>query len=136
MTRQLEAERAFQKIAESTGRESVILLDRSSVDIMAYVPEDIFAELLEKAGTSMKKLLEANDLVLHFVTTALGRARVYNKEQRKNRVRKETAAEARALDEKMKHAYEGANVVVLNNDENWASKQQRAVDAVVKLVTR
>jgi len=99
---QLQLERTFTQVATSTGRPSVVIMDRGLLDIKAYLPEDLWAELLKRLNLTESYLLGRYDLVLHLKTAAHGAEKFYTLTQAEGSgVRSETAEQARALDDKM-----------------------------------
>ncbi|EKX51647.1 hypothetical protein GUITHDRAFT_102909 [Guillardia theta CCMP2712] len=69
---QIQMEDSFYQIAQTTGRTSVIVMDRGILDISAYLPPEQWNRLLQVSGLSLDKLLTRYDGVLHLVTAADG----------------------------------------------------------------
>merc|ERR1712072_375341 len=69
---QLQQEDAFNKIAASSGKPSVVFFDRGSTDVPAYLPDGRSGEqwkaILKENGWDEQDLLDRYDLVLHLVT--------------------------------------------------------------------
>eukprot|EP00466_Bigelowiella_natans_P013182 jgi/Bigna1/133269/aug1.20_g7977 len=99
MDLQLQTERSFVGIAQSTERPSVLVMDRGLLDIAAYIPRKEWKEILNRKGLTEEQLLGRYDMVLHLVTAADGAEKFYTTAN--NKARRETVEEARALDKKM-----------------------------------
>ena len=69
---QLEMEEAFVQIAASTGRKSVVIMDRGALDIKAYVDAALWSKILGHCATSEAQLLNRYDAIIHLVTSARG----------------------------------------------------------------
>ena len=141
MRLQLAMEKAFVDIARSTGRMAVVVCDRAAVDIKAYVPHQLWVQVLEVVGETDESLLNRYDTVCHMVTAADGAEAFYNNAT--NVVRNETAAEALALDALSRKAWAAhPRVTVVDNSSSSSSsssdgagggfdeKLQRAVETV------
>ena len=75
---QLQMEESFLTIARSLGKPTVILMDRGSVDICAYLmPKDWLATLGALGGLTTADLLVRYDQVIHLVTAADGAPSFY-----------------------------------------------------------
>lgn len=93
---QIKVEDAFHSIAESRGRPSVIICDRGSLDVAAYLPTDLWQRTLANTGHTKESLTSRYDFVIHLVTAADGAEEFYTTAN--NIARTETAEEARNLD--------------------------------------
>lgn len=96
---QMQMEDSFVMVARSTGRPSVIVLDRGVLDPSAYLPRESWETILSANGWTESGLAGRYDLVLHLVTAADGAQKFYTTTN--NTARKETPEQARALDKKM-----------------------------------
>lgn len=75
---QLQMEESFWTIARSLGKPTVILMDRGSVDICAYLmPKDWLATLAALGGLTTGDLLVRYHQVIHLVTAADGAPSFY-----------------------------------------------------------
>jgi len=112
---QLASERLLEhRIAQWTNKDKVILiLDRSAFDGAAYVSEEIWKRVLETNGIKSVGKDLGYDVVLHLVTAADGAEAFYTTAN--NTTRKETAAEARAVDHRTREAYHGMNQRIVPN---------------------
>jgi predicted ATPase len=132
---QMQLEDAFSMVAVSTGKPSIIVMDRGLLDIPAYLPSAQWHEVLKANGTTEAALSARYDMVLHLVTAADGAEAYYTTVN--NAARTETAEQARALDASIRENWTRAhsNVVVVDNSgSDFAEKVRRCVDAVVRFV--
>lgn len=93
-------QRNLEEVQAARHPERVLLCDRGTVDGAAYwpgPPEDFFAAL----GTTLEQELARYDEVIFFETAAVGGLSIENG----NRVRTETAAEAVAVDRRLREIW-------------------------------
>lgn len=75
---QLQIEESFVTIARSLGKPTVVLMDRGSVDICAYLmPKDWLATLSALGGLTTSDLISRYHQVIHLVTAADGAESFY-----------------------------------------------------------
>jgi thymidylate kinase len=130
---QIAAEDAFLGIAKSTGRPSVVICDRGVLDVAAYLPEEKWLEVLKANNWSRQQFLARYDMVLHLVSAADGAESFYTLSN--NAARTETPEQARALDKKMVHCWDGHSARhVVDNSTNFAQKLTRTTAHVLALV--
>ena len=130
---QMQMEDSFFQIADSTGRPSVIFLDRGVLDMAAYLPEEMWARILEALGLSTADILARYDMIVHLVTAADGAAKFYTTEN--NAVRTESAEQAIALDRKVAKCWEGHPLHRrIPNDGNFEEKLAAAVGHVSQML--
>lgn len=130
---QLQLERSYTRIAASTGRPSVVVMDRGLLDIKAYLPADQWAAVLEATDLSEEYLLERYDAVLHLVTAADGADEFYKyghttDDSGVSVYREEAPAKARELDKKVrdawcKHPRQG---IIKNLSDGFSGKMARS----------
>jgi len=134
---QLQVERTFTQVATSTGRPSVVIMDRGVMDIKAYLPEDLWNELLDRLQLTESTLLGRYDLCLHLVTAAHGAENFYTLEQAEGvSVRSESPEQARVLDDKMRECWgrHPNHAVVDNSSKTFELKLERVNDHVMQTV--
>ena len=106
---QLSMESTFIDMAALMSKESsqpsVILCDRGACDVAAYVPPDLWKDILERLGVDHAQLMDRYDLVCHLVTAANGAESHYTLTN--NNTRTETPEEARMLDLKTQLCWDG-----------------------------
>ena len=98
---QLAKELHFQKACEKFKNfdHIVMLCDRGIMDAKVYLGEENFKILLENNNLSESEVFNRYDAVFKLVSTANGAREFYTLEN--NKVRKETADEAKILDDKI-----------------------------------
>ena len=132
---QIAAEDAFIGIAKSTGRKSVVICDRGVLDVPAYLPADKWQEVLNANNWKRETFLARYDMVLHLVSAANGAESFYTLSN--NAARTETPEQARALDDKMVHCWDGhARRHVVDNTTDFANKLERTTAHVLSLVNK
>lgn len=133
---QLQAERSFLRIASSTLRPAVVVMDRSICDIKAYMSATLWQKLLEHHSLTEEYINKRYDLILHLVTAADGAEKYYTCAN--NTARKETAEQARELDKKLENAYTGAKAngtfARIDNTTDFEKKVARATAAVMRML--
>jgi CYTH domain-containing protein/predicted ATPase len=127
-------EDAFAAVARSTGRPSVLLCDRGTMDVSAYLPPESWTALLDEHGWTVVALRDRRyEAVIHLVTAADGAEAFYTTEN--NAVRSETPAQARELDQRVRDAWVGhPHLRVIDNSTDFARKMQRVTAAVCRVV--
>ncbi|EGB05645.1 hypothetical protein AURANDRAFT_54579, partial [Aureococcus anophagefferens] len=105
---QMHLEDCFEEIAAKVslplGRHAVLLCDRGTMDVLAYVGKDAFDEVCEENGWTVPQLRDQRyEAVVHLVTAAVGAEAFYTLEN--NKARSESRDEAVALDGKLSRAW-------------------------------
>ena len=137
---QLQTERTFLQVAASTGRPSVVVMDRGINDIQAYMPPDLWDKLITDPvygiEISNDYINDRYDLVLHLVTAADGAEKFYTTAN--NAARTETAEEARGLDKLVEGGYAGLKKagkhVRVDNSTDFKGKMAKATKAVLNMI--
>ena len=130
---QMQMEDSFLQVARSTGRPSVVVFDRGACDVAAYLPAEIWGELLVANGWTTESLLSRYDCVVHLVTAADGAEAFYTLAN--NAVRSETPEHARDLDAKILAAWASHPAHrVVDNSSDFNGKMDRAWQAVSSLM--
>jgi CYTH domain-containing protein len=127
-------EDAFQAIARTTGKPSILLCDRGTMDVSAYLPPEAWAALLNEQDWTVVGLRDKRyDAVIHLVTAADGAEAFYTTEN--NAVRTESPEKARELDQRVRDAWVGhPHLRVIDNSTDFARKVQRVTAAVCMVV--
>jgi CYTH domain-containing protein/thymidylate kinase len=127
-------EDAFHAIARTTGKPSVVLCDRGTMDVSAYLPPEAWTALLNEQDWTVVGLRDKRyDAVIHLVTAADGAEAFYTTEN--NAVRTESPALARELDRRVRDAWVGhPHLRVIDNSTDFARKVQRVMAAVCRIV--
>lgn len=134
LTLQLEKERVFLRAAKSMPKEKILIVcDRGSLDNKAYMTAEEFATVLQEKGLTEEGMLSDYDAVFHLVTAAKGAAEFYTTAN--NSARKETAAQAAVLDDKVIEAWsKHPHFYIIDNSTNFQDKMQRLVDEMAKFL--
>lgn len=131
---QLQLESSFEMVAKSTGKPSILLMDRALMDVAAYLPEAQWKDIVGRNGWTEEQFTGRYDLVLHLVTAADGAEEFYTTTN--NSARTETVAEAVVLDKKVRSCWDAHSnrVVVPNAEGGFEAKMAAATAAVEALV--
>lgn len=135
---QLAFEDQFMRLAEVCTKPVLIVCDRGTMDISAYITPKEWDEITAMAGTSTNALLERYDAVLHLVSAADGAEQYYTTAT--NATRYEQANEeglriARELDKKVIRAWTGhPHLRVINNHDDFQNKLNRVLNEISKVV--
>ena len=138
LTTQLSLEDNFIRLAEACTKPVLIVCDRGTMDISAYMKPEEWEEITTMAGTDSNKLRERYDAVLHLVSAADGAEQFYTVAT--NATRYEQANEeglriARELDKKVIKAWTGhPHLRVINNHEDFENKLNRVLKEISKVV--
>ncbi len=128
---QLALEDKFTRMAQQCGEPSVIVCDRGTLDISAYMEPDMWDTLLRTVGTSSAELRERYDAVLHLVSAADGAEQYYttaNNAQRYEQMNEEGLRIARMLDKRVIKAWTGhPHLRVINNHDDFDAKMRRVL---------
>ena len=102
----LVQEDAFLAIAKSRDEPAVLLCDRGAMDGLAYLPDECWPRLLERAGVAAEDLQRRwYDAVVHLVTAAEGAEEQYH--SLNNTTRYENVEQARNVDHRLRLAWRG-----------------------------
>ena len=126
---QLDLEDRFTRMAETIKTPTIIVCDRGTMDISAYMKPEMWEEITAAAGTSSEQLRARYDAVLHLVSAAAGAEQVYTTAN--NAERTEGLELARELDKKVIQAWsEHPHLRVINNHENFDTKINRVLQEI------
>ena len=135
---QLALEDHFMRLAEVCTRPVLVVCDRGTMDISAYIKPEEWEEITAMCGTNSNELLERYDAVLHLVSAADGAEQYYTTAT--NATRYEQANEeglrlARELDKKVIRAWTGhPHLRVINNHDDFENKLNRVLKEISKVV--
>jgi len=133
MKLQIGMEDSFCSVAESTGRPTLVVLDRGVLDPKAYMDDDTWTSVLSHNGWSDQSLLSRYDMVLHLVSAADGAEAFYTTANNVTRV--ETPEQARTLDRSMIRVWgRHPRHVIVRNTGGFDEKLAEATEAVKVLV--
>lgn len=127
---QIEKERVFLRAAKTMDTEKVLIVcDRGLLDNKAYMTESEFSEVLRHTSANEVELRDHYDAVFHLVTAAKGAEAFYTTAN--NTARRESPAEARALDEKLIAAWTGhPHLRVIDNTTDFENKMKRLIKEI------
>lgn len=131
---QMAIEDAFINIAEQSGRPTVILLDRGTMDGKAYMSEQQWELMLEELRYTPVALRDQRyDAIVHLVTAADGADRFYTLAN--NSTRTESAEQAIAMDRRTLECWTGhEHLYIVDNSTGFDEKIRRCVARISKLV--
>jgi len=135
---QLAMEDQFMRLAKVCTKPVLIVCDRGTMDISAYIKPEEWDEITGMAGTNSNELRERYDAVLHLVSAADGAEQYYTTAT--NATRYEQANEeglriARELDKKVIKAWTGhPHLRVINNHDDFENKLNRVLKEISKVV--
>ena len=112
---------------------AMLLCDRGLLDSKAYVPVELWQDILDDLGSTDEQLRARYDLILHFVTAADGAREAYTTAG--NAARLETPEEAIKCCAAMARVYGGHPAVkrIENSEDGFEGKIRRASAALVLL---
>lgn len=134
LTLQMAMEDAFIRVAETMTQPSVLLFDRGTMDVSAYLPEATWQALLDEQGWTTVGLRDRRyDAVIHLVTAAVGAEAFYTTAN--NAARRETPGQAAAIDAKLQQAWLGHDRLrVIDNSTDFAGKVRRVLRSVCNAI--
>lgn len=132
---QLSVEETLINSLKNSTDNILLVFDRTLLDGKAYCSAQEWEIILERLGLIEQDIYERYDLILHFVSTAVGKFANYSTEN--NPARTETKEQAAFREEQNMKAYNGMNIakkVCLNNDVQMDEKQNMAVNVVFEFL--
>ena len=133
MDTQLYKEHMFEKIANSTNKDTLILCDRGLFDNKAYLSEDEFKLLLKERNLNEMELISTYDLVIHLVTAANGAIEYYTLAN--NSARTETPEEAILKDKKTLNSWLGhKKIEIIGNEGTFDDKIKNVTKAIYEFL--
>lgn len=135
MKAQIALEDSFLEVARACGSPSVVISDRGTMDVQAYMSKHDWQLLLNVEHWQVSELRERYTAVFHLVTSAIGAEEFYTKSN--NDARRESLEEARALDHVTRSCWLGhPRLKIFGNTpgEAFMDKIQHVVDAMLGVV--
>lgn len=135
LTFQMMLEDQFRLIAEASSLPSIILCDRGTVDISAYLPENTWEQLLKELNIpSKQKLLDRYHQVLHLTSTAQGAETFYS--QANNQYRSEGVELARKIDTQLQKVWTNhPRHTIIKNYPSFEEKVEEIISQISTTVT-
>ena len=131
---QLALEDSFMRLAEVCTKPTLIVCDRGTMDISAYMTPEMWEDITSRANTNSNMLRERYDAVLHLVSAADGAEQYYttaNNSTRYEKADEEGLRIARELDKKVIKAWTGhPHLRVINNHEDFDKKLNRVIKEI------
>jgi len=131
---QMSLEDKFTRMAQEFEESCIIVCDRGTMDISAYMSPETWEEITRAVGTSTPELRQRYDAVLHLVSAADGAEQFYttaNNASRNESNDEEGLRIARGLDKKVIQAWTGhPHLRVINNDEDFEKKMTRVLKEI------
>lgn len=126
---QIALEEKFTRIAETIEEPTIIVCDRGTMDISAYMKPAMWQDITSALSTDSERLRARYDAVLHLVSAADGAEQFYTTAT--NAERTEGLELARELDKKVISAWsEHPRLRVINNHENFDTKINRVLQEI------
>lgn len=131
---QMQMEAHFQRIAVADGREALVVCDRGTMDIAAYMPHEVWQAILDETKMNPVELRDKRyDAVIHMCTAAKGAEKFYTLAN--NTSRTETPEQACAIDDKLIDAWTGhPHLRVIGNDTDFDGKMDRVIDEIAAVL--
>lgn len=132
---QIGLEDKFYRMAETCTEPVIIVCDRGTMDISAYMEPQMWDKITKAVGTSTTELRDRRyDAVLHLVSAANGAEQFYttsNNAQRLEMADAHGLEVARELDKKVIAVWTGhSHHRVINNHENFDNKLYRVLKEI------
>ena len=135
---QLALEDSFSRLAEVCTKPTLIVCDRGTLDISAYMTPEMWEEITAKAGTDSNRLRERYDAVLHLVSAADGAEKYYTtatNATRYEQMNEEGLRIARELDKKVVKAWsKHPHLRVINNNDDFNAKLNRVIKEIAHVL--
>lgn len=126
---QIALEDHFSRIAKTIKKPTIIVCDRGTMDISAYMNNEMWQEIISGLGITSDTLRSRYDAVLHLVSAADGAEQFYTTAN--NSERTEGIELARKLDKKVIQAWsEHPHLRVINNHEDFDTKINRVLQEI------
>ncbi|GAD06216.1 ATPase AAA [Porphyromonas crevioricanis] len=131
---QIQMEDTFYELARTASQPVLLIADRGTMDISAYMDPTAWQAMIDELGYSQMKLRNARyDAVIHLVTAANGAEEHYTTDN--NDLRRETLDEARELDAKVIAAWTGhQNLRIVENDGDFENKILQTIDTISSIL--
>lgn len=131
---QLEMEDRLERIAERSGQPSLIVCDRGTMDIRAYMRQEMWDSLLQSIDKTVVELRDARyAAVIHMSTAAKGAEKFYTLGN--NAARSESPEQARAIDDRLMTVWTGhPHLRVIGNDCGFEEKINRVLKEIAHVL--
>jgi len=131
---QLLLEDRFYRMAQACEEPCLIVFDRGTMDISAYMQPEMWETITGSLGTSTSELLTRYDAIFHLKTAAHGADKYYNtitNAQRYEEANEEGLRIARMLDDKVYQAWSShPNRTVIETHEDFGYKMHLVIKGI------
>lgn len=135
---QLDLEDKFYRLAQTLDRPILIICDRGTLDISAYMEPEMWNDITSHLNYNNQQLLDRYDAVLHLRTTADGLEECYttsNNAQRYEQADKAGMQIARDLDTKVFEAWKShPHFAVIGNYTHFSEKVGAVLFAIQSIL--
>jgi CYTH domain-containing protein/thymidylate kinase len=133
---QMATENVFMALAkrdEEDDKNVAVICDRGVLDSKAFVSPDTWQATLDLNNWHDHGIMNNYDAVIHLVSVAVDKPEYYTLEN--NKARQETAAQAAAVDERLKSGWTGhPHLRVIDNSTDFEGKIARTLNAVTRVL--
>lgn len=131
---QMELEDRYVRIAQQGDRPALIVCDRGTMDVAAYMSNDMWQALLDGMSQSVTELRDGRyDAVIHMTTAAKGAIGFYTLSN--NTARRESPEEAIELDDRLLSQWVGhPHLRVVPNESGFEAKLQQVVELIAQVL--
>lgn len=135
---QLLLEDRFYRMAQACAEPCLIVCDRGTMDISAYMQPEMWETITGSIGTSTAKLLPRYDAIFHLKTAAHGVEQYYNtttNAQRYEEANEEGLRIARMLDDKVFQAWSAHPCrTIIETHEDFAYKMHLVIKGIEEIL--
>jgi CYTH domain-containing protein/predicted ATPase len=131
---QLAMEDSFLESARASGKPSLIIYDRGTMDSAAFMTPTMWQALMDENGWSLVGLRDKRyDAVIHLTSAAVGATEFYTLAT--NKARSESMGEAAQLDASIREAWLGhPHLRIIDNYDDFNLKLKRVLAAISNVV--
>ena len=131
---QMGLEDRFERIAFRQQKPILMICDRGTMDIRAYMDDIMWQQLLELSGKTAVELRDARyAAVIHMATAAKGAEKFYTLAN--NETRSETPEQARAIDDRLIAVWTGhPHLRIVGNDCDFDEKMNRVLSEIAHVL--
>ena len=135
---QLLFEDRFYRMAKACTEPCLIVFDRGTMDISAYMKPEMWEDITSSVGTSTDELIKRYDAIFHLKTAAHGAAQYYNtvtNAQRYEAATEEGLQIARMLDDKVMAAWSThPHRMVIGTHDDFVYKMNQVISGIEEVL--